>query len=80
MWVNEAWVGDNSIIHIHKSLTLSDEAWRGGGTTGSQCPKLLAAWDMQRGRDLYLYAMLTWRPAKVHVGRKVRGNSWMTTH
>ena len=75
MWVNEAWVGGNSIIPIPKYLTLADQAWRGGGTTGPQCPKLLAARDVQHGRNLYLYAMPTWRLARAHVGHEIRGNS-----
>jgi len=80
MWVNEAWVRGNSIIVIPKSLTLADQAWRGGDTAGSQCPKLLAARDMQRERILYLYAMLTWWLARAHVDHMVRGNNWIITH
>jgi hypothetical protein len=75
MWVNEAWVGGNSIILIPKYLTLADHAWRGGGTTGSQYPKLLAVRDVQYGRGLYLYAMPTWRLARARVGHEVIGNS-----
>jgi len=33
---------------------------RGGGTAGSQYPELLAARDVQRRRDLCLYATPTW--------------------
>jgi len=75
MWVNETWVGDNTIILIPKSLTLAEPAWRGGSTAGSQCPKLLASRDVQRARGLYLYAMPTWRPTRAHVGYEVRGNN-----